>query len=75
MVANSSGNFQSASGAAWSSAFGLLLQQRQVVQRIEHEVLALVGAGMARNHLCAAGDDDLVHVAAYQNLLMPVRAI
>ena len=51
---------------------GFLLDQRQVVQRIEHEVLALVGAGMARNRLGAAGDDDLMHVATDQHLLVPV---
>ena len=51
---------------------GLLLDQRQVVQRIEHEVLALVGARMARDHLRAAGDHDLVHVAADQDLPVPV---
>ena len=32
----------------------LLFDQGQVVQRIEHEVLALVGARMTRDHLRAA---------------------
>ena len=32
----------------------LLLDQRQVVQRLEYEVLALVGAWMTRDHLRAA---------------------
>ncbi len=49
----------------------LLLDQRQVVQRIEHEVLPLVGAGMPGDDLRAAGDDHLVHVAADQHLAVP----
>ncbi len=32
----------------------LLLDQRQVVQRLEYEVLALVGAWMTRDHLRSA---------------------
>src|ERR1700722_1737883 len=32
----------------------LLFDQRQVVQRIEYEVVALVGTGMTRNHFRAA---------------------
>jgi len=51
---------------------GLLLNQRQVVQRIGHEVLARVGTRMARDNLSATGDDDLVHIPSDQNLLVAV---
>ena len=46
----------------------LLLDQRQVMQRVEHEVLALVGARMASDHLRAASDHHLVHVTAHKHL-------
>jgi hypothetical protein len=46
----------------------LLLDQRQVVQRIEHEVFPLVGAGMPGDDLRPAGDHHLVHVAAHHHL-------
>ena len=49
----------------------LLLDQRQVVQRIEHEVLPLVGAGMPGDDLRAAGDHHLVHVPAHEHLAVP----
>ena len=51
---NSSGSRQPASGAGSIERVDLLLDQRQVVQRIEYEVLALVGTGMTRNHFRAA---------------------
>ena len=49
----------------------LLLDQRQVMQRVEHEVLPLIGARMAGDGLRAPGDDHLVHVAAHDHLAMP----
>ena len=49
----------------------LLLDQRQVVQRVVHKVFPLIGARMPRDDLRAAGDDDLVHVAAHDHLAMP----
>jgi hypothetical protein len=48
------------------------LKQSQVMQRVENEVLALVGAWMTGDHLSAAGDHHLVDVAADQNLAVPV---
>ena len=50
----------------------LLLEQRQVMQRVEDEVLALVGARMPGDHLGAAGDHHLVDIAADQNLAVAV---
>ena len=41
------------------------------MQRIEHEVLALIRAGMTRNHLGAAGNDNLMDIAFDQNLSVP----
>jgi hypothetical protein len=49
----------------------LLLDQRQVVQRVEHEVLPLVGARVTGDDLSPTCDDDLVHVAAHDHLAMP----
>ena len=37
----------------------LALEQRQVMQRVEHEVFPLVGAGMAGDDVGAAGDHHL----------------
>ena len=42
------------------------------MQRVENEVLAFVGARMAGDHLCPAGDHDLLDVAADQNLAVPI---
>src|SRR5271168_4004839 len=50
----------------------LLFQQRQVMQRVEDKVLALVGARMTGDHLGPAGDHHLVDVAADQNLAVAV---
>ena len=47
---------------------GLVLDERQVMEWIEDELLALVGACVARDHLRTAADDHLVHVAADQHL-------
>ena len=47
---NSSGNRQPASGYRLVERVDLLFDQRQVVQRIEYEVVALVGTRMTRNH-------------------------
>ena len=46
----------------------LLLGQSKVVQRIEHEVLALVGARMPCDHLGATGDHHLMHVTAHDDI-------
>ena len=50
----------------------LPLDQREVMQRVEYEVLPLVRARMTRDDLSAAGDDDLVHIAAHKHLAMTV---
>ena len=50
----------------------LLFEQRQVMQRVEDEVLALVGARMTRDHLGPAADHHLVDVAADQNLAVTI---
>ena len=50
----------------------LTLDQRQVVQRLEHEVLALVGARMACDHLGTAGDYHLMDIAAHKHLAVAV---
>ena len=49
---------------------GLLLQQGQIVQRIEDEVLPVIGTRVPRYHLSAATDDHLMHIAANQHLAM-----
>ena len=49
---------------------GLLLQQRQIVQRIEDEVLVLVRARMPGDHVGAVTDDHLMHIPADQHLAM-----
>ena len=41
----------------------LLFQQGQIMQRIEDHVFALIASAMAGNHLAAADDHHLVHVA------------
>ena len=48
----------------------LALDQRQVVQRVEHHVAAVVGARVIGNHLGSAADDDALHEA-----LDPDRAV
>ncbi len=50
----------------------LALQQRQVMQRVEHEVFALVGADVPGDDVGAAGDHHRVDVAADQHLAMAV---
>ena len=50
----------------------LLFEQGQVMQRVEDEVLALVGARMTRDHLGPAADHHLVDVAADQNLAVTI---
>src|SRR5262249_1542857 len=54
-VANSSGRSQPTSGAGWSRAPILRSRQSQVMQRVENEVLTLVGAPMTGDHLSSAG--------------------
>ena len=73
-MANSSGSFQSGQRGRLVERVDLLLDQRQVVQRIEHEVLALVGARMPGDDLRAAGDHHLVHVAAHEHLAVPISS-
>ena len=50
----------------------LLLNQRQVMQRVEDQVLPLAGAPVTGNLLRPAGDDHLVHVAPNQHLTVAV---
>ena len=50
----------------------LLFEQRQVMQRVEDKILALVGARMTRDHLGPAADHHLVDVAADQNLAVTI---
>jgi hypothetical protein len=51
---------------------GLLFDECQVVQRIEHEVLALIGARVSCDDLRPARDHHLMHVATDQHLLVAV---
>ena len=53
-MASSFGSCQPAKGAAWSSALIFCSSRAKVMQRVEHEVLALVGAWMTCDHLDAA---------------------
>jgi hypothetical protein len=50
----------------------LVFEQCQVMQRVEDDVLALVGARMAGDHLGPAADHHLVDVAADQHVTMAV---
>ena len=50
----------------------LPLQQRQIVQRVEDEVLALIGARMTRDLLGAAGDYHLVDIATDQHFAVAI---
>src|ERR1700732_540264 len=50
----------------------IVFEQSQVMQRVEDEVLALVGARMTGDHLGPAGDHHLMDVAADQNLAVAV---
>ncbi len=50
----------------------LLLQQRQIMHRIEDHVSFLVGPAVAGDHLCAAANDDLMDVAPDLNLVVCV---
>ena len=71
-MAKTSGSCQPASGAAWSRGADLVLDQRQVVQRIEDQVLALIGAPVPDDHLGRAADHHLIDGAADQHLAMTV---
>src|ERR1019366_7461205 len=51
---------------------GLLLTQRQVVQRLEDEVLTFVRAGMPGDDVGTTGDHHRVDIAADQNFAMAV---
>src|SRR5947208_1244729 len=53
----------------------LLFEQRQVMQRVEDEVLALVGARMTGDHLGPAGDHHLLDIAADQEMARRVAVI
>ena len=58
-----SGRSQPANGAAWSRAPDLLLDQGQVMQRVEDQVLAVVGPAVPGDHLGPAADHHLIDVA------------
>src|SRR5262249_29538545 len=69
-VANSSGRSQQWCRLVESA--DLVFEQRQVMQRIENEVLALVGASMPGDHLNPAGDHHLLDIIADQHLAVAV---
>ena len=50
----------------------LLLQQSQVVDRIEDHILLVVGTGVPGNHFSAATDNHLVDIASDPDFLMAV---
>ena len=50
----------------------LVLQQSQVVDRIEDHILPVVGTGMAGNDLCAATDNHLMDIATDPDFVMAV---
>ena len=51
---------------------GLVLQQRQVVDGIEHEVVSVVGATVTGDHVRTAADDHLVDIPSDQHLSVSV---
>ena len=72
-MANSAGSSRPRAVGTWSSAPDLALQQRQVVQWVEDEVLALVGPGMTGDLVRCAGDYYFVDITAEQHLTMAIR--
>ena len=66
------GQFPADQGGGLIERPHFLFEQRQIVQRVEDEVLAFVGAGMAGDHLGGAADEDLMDVTAHQHLAMAV---
>src|SRR5690606_12264267 len=51
---------------------GLLLDQRQIMQRVEDKVLLLPGTEMPCDYLRTAGNYHLMDVAAHQHLAMAI---
>jgi hypothetical protein len=51
----------------------LLLQQRQAVQRIEDQFLALVAARVPGDDFTAAADRDVIHIALHQHFAVSIR--
>ena len=51
---------------------GLALQQRKVVDRVEHEVVALIRAAVSGYHLRSAANDHLIHIPPDQHLPVSV---
>jgi nucleotide-binding universal stress UspA family protein len=51
---------------------GLVLQQRQVVQRVEHEVGRLIGTAVPGNHLTAMADHHLSDEALHHHVPIAV---
>src|SRR5207237_540154 len=74
-VANSSGRFPADQRRCLVESADLLFEQRQVMQRVEDEVLALVGARMTGDHLGPAGDHHLLDIAADQEMARRVAVI
>src|SRR3546814_14214420 len=70
-VAKASGRSHCLRGAAWSSA-DLVFEQRQVVQRIEDQVLTLIGSLVAGDDLGGAADHDPLDIAADQHLAVAI---
>ena len=50
----------------------LALEQRQIMQRVEHEIFPLIGAGMPGDDVSAAGNHHRVDITADQNFAMTV---
>ena len=71
-VANSGGRSHPGQRRRLVQRVDLLLDQRQVVHRIEDHVLAVVAPGMAGDDLAAAADHHLVDVAADPDVAVAV---
>jgi hypothetical protein len=71
-VAKASGSAQPRKRGGLIQGTDLALDERQVLERIEDQVLTLVRAGMAGDGLRAAADHHPVDVAADQDLAMAI---
>ena len=69
-----SGRSQPANGAAWIEGADLLSIKWQVMQRVEDQVLAVVGPAMPGDHLGPAADHHLIDVAPDEQISRRPRA-
>jgi hypothetical protein len=71
-VVNSPGSYPAHKRSSLIERTGLALDQRQIMQRVEYEILALIRTSVAGNLVGTAADDDFANVASHEHLPVTV---